>query len=83
VRESFLREFHIANIVKHAPKNVLASLWWLERRYPGEFALKNVHRPTENKKDELMVRMITETELIEMAKRAERIAKEAPLYGLP
>ena len=44
-REQFLREYHIANIRKHAPRNVLASLWWLERRYPGEFALRNVHRP--------------------------------------
>ena len=30
-REEFLREFHIANVRKHAPKNLLASLWWLER----------------------------------------------------
>jgi hypothetical protein len=43
-REDFLREFHIANIRKHAPRNVLASLWWLERRYPNQFALRNVHR---------------------------------------
>jgi hypothetical protein len=44
MREDFLREFHIANIRKHAPRNVLASLWWLERRYPNQFALRNVHR---------------------------------------
>jgi hypothetical protein len=44
IREHFLREFHIANIQKHAPKNVLASLWWLERRYPSEFALRTVKR---------------------------------------
>jgi hypothetical protein len=43
-REEFLREFHIANIRKHAPRNVLASLWWLERRFPNHFALKPVHR---------------------------------------
>jgi hypothetical protein len=43
-REEFLREFHIANIRKHAPKNLLASLWWLERRFPNQFALRNVHR---------------------------------------
>ncbi|HXO95810.1 MAG TPA: hypothetical protein VN857_04440 [Chthoniobacterales bacterium] len=28
-REEFLRQYHIANIRKHAPRNVLASLWWL------------------------------------------------------
>ena len=44
-REEFLREFHIANIRKHAPRNVLASLWWLERTLPSRFALKSVHRP--------------------------------------
>jgi hypothetical protein len=42
--EEFLREYHIANIRKHAPRNVLASLWWLERRYPNQFALRNVYR---------------------------------------
>src|SRR5260221_12254253 len=44
-REDFLREFHIANIRKHAPRNLLASLWWLERRFPHQFALRNVNRP--------------------------------------
>jgi hypothetical protein len=44
-RESFLKEYHIDNIKKHAPRNVLASLWWLERRHPAEFALRNFHRP--------------------------------------
>jgi hypothetical protein len=42
MREEFLREFHIANIRKHTPRNVLASLWWLERRYPNQFALRNI-----------------------------------------
>jgi hypothetical protein len=43
-REEFLRELHVANIRQHAPRNVLASLWWLERRYPNQFALRNVQR---------------------------------------
>ena len=43
-REEFLREYHIANIRKHAPRNVLASLWWLERRFPQNFALRNFVR---------------------------------------
>jgi hypothetical protein len=43
-REDYLREFHIQNVRKHAPRNVLASLWWLERRFPNQFALKPVHR---------------------------------------
>jgi hypothetical protein len=44
VRESFLKEYHLANIAKHAPRNILASLWYLERRFPAEFALRAVHR---------------------------------------
>ena len=44
VREHFLREFHVANITRHAAKNVAASMFWLERRYPQEFALKTVNR---------------------------------------
>ena len=45
-RESFLMEFHIDNIKKHAPRNVLASLWWLERRHPNLYALRRVDRST-------------------------------------
>jgi hypothetical protein len=44
-REDFLKEYHIANVRKHAPRNVLASLWWLERRFPAQFALRNFVRP--------------------------------------
>ena len=44
-REEFLREYHIANIRKHAPRNLLASLWWLERTAPSRFALRPVFRP--------------------------------------
>lgn len=47
-RESSLMEFHIDNIKKHAPRNVLASLWWLERRHPKLFALRRVDRDTES-----------------------------------
>ena len=62
-REEFLREYHIANIRKHAPRNVLASLWWLERRFPNQFALRNVNRsegstdrPVGNEVDEEQLR---------------------------
>jgi hypothetical protein len=32
------------NILEHAPKNLLASLWWCERKFPNEFALRTVNR---------------------------------------
>jgi hypothetical protein len=70
-REEFLREYHIANIRKHAPRNVLASLWWLERRYPNEFALKPVHRsealserPIGDRIDESQLRICRAEELL-------------------
>jgi hypothetical protein len=44
-REDYLREYHIANVRKHAPRNLLASLWWLERTAPSRFALRPVYRP--------------------------------------
>jgi hypothetical protein len=53
IRESVLREFHMANIKQHASKNLLASLWWLERRYPAEFALRNVNRPDPEREKKL------------------------------
>src|SRR5215469_16396819 len=46
VREHFLREFHVANITRHSVRNVAASMFWLERRYPNEFALRTVIRDT-------------------------------------
>ena len=61
-REDLLREYHIANIRKHAPRNVLASLWWLERRYPNEFALKPVHR-SEGSSERLIGDKIDESQL--------------------
>jgi hypothetical protein len=51
VREHLLREFHIANITRHAAKNVAASMFWLERRYPNEFALRTVVRTNPEDKE--------------------------------
>jgi len=66
-REDFLREYHIANVRKHAPRNVIASLWWLERRYPNQFALRSVYRsegstdqPIGDKIDESQLRRYSE-----------------------
>ena len=68
-REDFLREYHIANVRKHVPRNVIASLWWLERRYPNQFALRNVYRsegstdqPIGDKIDESQLRRFQERE---------------------
>jgi hypothetical protein len=52
IRESFLKEYHMANIKAHASRNLLASLWWLERKFPREYALRTVNRPDPHQENE-------------------------------
>jgi hypothetical protein len=74
IREHFLREFHIANITKHAEKNVAASMFWLERRYPAEFALRVVNRQI-NSQEPVLDRVSPE-QLIEDIRLAQQVANE-------
>lgn len=74
-REDFLREFNIANIRKHTPRNVLASLWWLERRYPNQFALRNVQR-SEGAGDQPLGDKIDEGQLRRYASLMEDFRRE-------
>jgi len=74
VREHFLREFHIANITKHAAKTVAASMFWLERRYPAEFALRVVNRQI-NSQEPVLDRVSPE-QLIEDIRLAQQVANE-------
>ncbi len=76
-REEFLREFHIANIRKHAPKNVLASLWWLERRYPNQFALRNVVREN-SAQERAYYDTLTKEQLIALIAASKVVEAEAP-----
>jgi hypothetical protein len=81
-REEFLREFHIANIRKHAPRNVLASLWWLERRYPNQFALRNVHRG-EGATDQPIGDKIDEDQLRRYAALMDEFRRENEAQAVP
>jgi hypothetical protein len=74
IREHFLREFHISNITKHAAKNVAASMFWLERRYPAEFALRVVNRQI-NSQEPVLDRVSPE-QLIEDIRLAQQVANE-------
>jgi hypothetical protein len=78
VREHFLREFHIANITKHSLKNVAASMFWLERRYPNEFALRTVIRDAVKRKTRAVFDKIPLEQLVENAKLAAEIAANPP-----
>jgi hypothetical protein len=74
VREHFLREFHIANITKHAAKNVAASMFWLERRYPAEFAPRVVNRQISSQ--EPVLDRVSPEQLIEDIRLAQQVANE-------
>jgi hypothetical protein len=74
-REEFLREYKIANIRKHAPQNMLASLWWLKRRYPNQFALRNVYR-SEGSTDQPIGDKIDEEQLRRYAALMEDFRRE-------
>jgi hypothetical protein len=74
-REEFLREYHIANIRKHAPRNLLASLWWLERRFPSQFALRTVNRNL-NSIDQPIGDQVPEERLREYGRQMLEFARE-------
>jgi hypothetical protein len=78
-RENFLRELHIANITKHAAKSVAASMFWLERRYPAEFALKTVTRESGGAlEQQALCDKISLAQLVENAKLAAEVAANPP-----
>jgi hypothetical protein len=89
VRENLLREFHIANVKKHAEKSVAASMFWLERRFPNEFALRTVVRNTGESGESAVFNKIPFEQLVENARLAAEIAAKppsglaAPPPGLP
>jgi hypothetical protein len=44
VRDEYLRDIHLTNIVRHSDNNWQASAWLLERKFPDLFALRSVNR---------------------------------------
>ncbi len=85
-REDFLREYpHRERSETRAgrnvkPENVIASLWWLERRYPNQFALRNVYRsegstdqPIGDKIDENQLRRYSEWKISEKRMKRKRL----------
>jgi hypothetical protein len=79
IRESLLKEYHMANVKQHAPRNLLASLWWLERRYPGEFSLRPVQRDAQDVEQLPVCEKISLAQLTENARlMAETLASPPP-----
>jgi hypothetical protein len=63
VREEFLHEWHMANVRKHAPKTVLASLWWLERTRPDRYAIRQFTRIPEGNGEQSIGDKVSESDL--------------------
>jgi hypothetical protein len=78
IREHFLREYHIKNMLRHSAKSVVASMWWLERRYPNEFALRQVIREEVNSAAQEVFGKISLEQLIENARLAKEVADNPP-----
>lgn len=78
IREHFVKEFHIANILQHSAKSVVASMWWLERRYPNEFALRSVIREEVNSAAQEVFGKISLEQLVENARLAREVADNPP-----
>jgi hypothetical protein len=79
VRRSVWHELHIQNILAKAPKNVIASLWWLERNFPEQYALRTVQRNITS--HELVLDKISPEQLAEDMRLAKEIEKERPQLG--
>jgi hypothetical protein len=63
VREEFLHEWHMANVRKHAPKTVIASLWWLERTRPDRYAIRQFSRIPEGNGEQVIGDKVSESDL--------------------
>jgi hypothetical protein len=79
LRKAVWRELHTQNILRQAPKNVIASLWWLERNYPEEFALRTVNRNISS--HELVLDKVSPEQLAEDIRLAREVEKERPQLG--
>jgi hypothetical protein len=76
VRKAVWREMHTQNILKQAPKNVVASLWWLERNYPDEYALRTVSRMINS--HELVLDKLSPEQLADDIRLAKQVEMERP-----
>jgi hypothetical protein len=82
VREQWLREYHIQNLKDNAPRSISASMFWLERRYPNEFALRRVDRDDHSAEKQIYAELTREQLLASIA-RAKELEAEAPVGWQP
>jgi hypothetical protein len=75
------REEAEETVLAAGEKSWMARAWWLERRFPAEFALRNVQRG-EGTEPPATVDKLTDAQVQEHLERERRIAAQAPA-GLP
>jgi hypothetical protein len=78
VRDQFLCDVHLTNIVRHAEQNWAASAWILERKFPRLFALHFKDRSTGSTEQPVGNHVPLET-LVEDARLAAEVALQRPL----
>jgi hypothetical protein len=76
IRKDAWHEMHVQNVMMQAPKNVAASLWFLERAFPEKYALRTVQRSITS--HELVMDRVSPEQLIEDIKLAREVAGERP-----
>ena len=78
IQEPFLKASHIANRSQHSAKSVLASMWWMERRFPNASALSSAIREGVNSAAQEVFGKISLERLIENARLAKEAADTPP-----
>ena len=76
VRDEFLRDVHLTNIIRHAEKNWLASAWILERKFPHLFALHFANRDNANAAEQPIGNEIPAERLAEYGRLMLEFAEE-------
>lgn len=75
VRDDYLRDWHLGNVVRHSENNWVASAWLLERKFPHLFALRPVNRDN-GQSDQLVGDKIPAERLSEYGREMLEFARE-------
>jgi hypothetical protein len=73
------REEAEETVMAAGEKSWMARAWWLERRYPDEFALRNVVRGNGGAEQTPTCERLTDAQVVEHLERERRIAEQAPM----
>jgi hypothetical protein len=93
IRDEYVRDFHLANITKHAKGyqdgetmvrgSWAASAWILERKFPHLFALHYTQHRTNDANDKPIYAELTREQLMASIAREKELALQAPVGWQP